>query len=217
MKRFLLILFVLFPLYAEAESTITCHCFQDRSFNHRDTAAADPYFLATTQNSFISLTYGVEKTALVKAKMSGTSGTQLWILQDIAEQSHQSMAEVENRYSVSQNWLEVFKALKLTSQQLGTRYLQLGNNPEQLADYIVDRQLITQFSVTETELQQWRRLGMNRKELILAILLEGDPADLYNQVNSKMQTWGKLLYNQGLLDSHAITQQLKNRMRSPKT
>ena len=215
--RLLLLLIITFsPLYASATSTITCHCFQDRSFNHRDTAAADPYFLATTQNSFISLIYGVDKSVLVKAKMSGTSGTHLWILQDVAEHSQQPTTAIDDIYSISKNWLEVFKTLKLSSKQLGARYPQLANKPEQLADYIVDRQLIKQFSVTETDLQKWRKLGMNRKELILSILLEGDPADLYSQVNNRMQTWGELLYNQGLVDGHAISQQLKNRMRSPK-
>ena len=212
----LCLILLLIPTITGAESTISCHCFQDRTFNHRDTAAADPYFLATTQNSFISLIYGVDKRSLVKAKMSGTSGTQLWILQDIAEISQKSLSEVEDIYSISKNWLEVFKTLKLSSQQLTAQYLQLGNNPEQLADYIVDRQLIIQFSVSETDLQKWRKLGMVRKELILAILLKGDPADLYDQINSRIQTWGQLLYNQGLVDGHAISQQLKNRMRSPK-
>lgn len=216
MKRLLLLIMVFFPLCAAAASTITCHCFQDRSFNHRDTAAADPYFLATTQNSFISLIYGVDKSTLVKAKMSGTSGTHLWILYDIAEQSRQPAAEVADLFAVSNNWLEVFKTLKLGSEQLGARYLQLGNKPEQLADYIVDRQLISQFSARETDLEKWRTLGMNRKELILAILLEGDPADLYNQVNSRTRTWGQLLYNQGLVDGVAISQHLKQSMNSPK-
>ena len=216
MKILLLLILALSPLYASAASTISCHCFQDRSFNHRDTAAADPYFLATTQNSFISLIYGVDKSTLVKAKMSGTSGTHLWILQDVAALSGQPASAVADIYAISKSWPEVFKTLKLGSQQLGERYLQLANNPEQLADYIVDRQLVKQFSVTETKLQQWRKLGMKSKELILAILLEGDPAELYNQVNSRMQTWGQLLYNQGLKDGHAISRQLKIRMSSPK-
>ncbi|MFK5925574.1 MAG: hypothetical protein QM483_02980 [Desulfuromusa sp.] len=212
MKRFIVLLFFLLPTLACAESTISCHCFQDRTFNHRDTTAADPYFLATTQNSFISLLYGVEKSSLVKAKMSGTSGAYLWILFDLAARSQQDIDTVDKVYGQSKRWDLVFKELKLSPQQLGERYWQLGNNPELLADHIVDLQLNKQFDVSIDELENWHKKGMNRKELILANLLTGDPITLFNQVNSHMQTWGKLLYDQGLLDGKAINQKLKKKM-----
>ena len=212
MRVLICLLFLLFPTLSGAESTINCHCFQDRTFNHRDTAAADPYFLATTQNSFISLLYGVEKSSLVRAKMSGTSGSYLWILFDIAARSQQEIDKVDKIYGRNKNWDAVFKKLNLTPQQLGEKYWQLGNNPELLADYIVDLQLNKQFGVSTDELRSWHKLGMNRKELILANLLDGDPITLYNQVNSGRQTWGKLLYDQGLLDGKAINHKLKEKM-----
>jgi len=211
-KILFVLLVLLLPTLSSAESTISCHCFQDRIFNHRDTAAADPYFLATTQNSFISLLYGVEKSSLVKAKMSGTSGSYLWILFDISTRSQQEIDTVDRIYGQSKHWDIVFKELKLTPQQLGEKYWQLGNNPELLADHIVDLQLNKQFGVSTNELQSWHEKGMNRKELVLAILLKGDPITLFNQVNSGRQTWGKLLYDQGLLDGKAINRKLKEKM-----
>ncbi len=209
---FCLLLLLLIPALTGAESTINCHCFQDRTFNHRDTAAADPYFLATTQNSFIALIYGVDKSTLVKAKMSGTSGSHLWILFDIAARSQQDINKVAKIYSRTKHWEKVFKELHLTPQQLGGKYWRLSNNPEQLAEHIVDLQLSHYFSVTANQIKDWREQGMNRKELILALLLEGDPASLYNQVNSRMQTWGKLLFNQGLVDGKAINNRLRELM-----
>ncbi|RLB58669.1 MAG: hypothetical protein DRG80_06990 [Deltaproteobacteria bacterium] len=212
MKVLISILFLLLPTLSWAESTISCHCFQDRTFNHRDTAAADPYFLATTQNSFISLLYGVEKSSLVKAKMSGTSGSYLWILFDVAARSQQEIDKVDKIYGQTKQWNSVFTELNLTPQQLGEKYWQLGNDPEKLADHIVDLQLNKQFGVSTNELQSWHEKGMNRKELILANLLDGDPITLFNQVNSGKQTWGKLLYDQGLLDGKAINRKLKEKM-----
>jgi len=211
--KILLILLLLFlPTSVGAESTISCHCFQDRTFNHRDTAAADPYFLATTQNSFISLIYAVDKRNLVKAKMGGESGTHLWILYDVAAHSKQDYNKVDEIYHHSSDWEQVFKKLDLNRQKLGDEYWQLSHNPELLADYIVDQQLIKYFSVTKKQIKNWREKGMNRKELILSLLLEGDPVTLYNQVNSRMETWGKLLYNQGLLDGKAINRKLKTQL-----
>jgi len=212
MKNLICFILLLLPVLSGAESTVTCHCFQDRTFNHRDTVAADPYFLATTQNSFLSLIYGVDKRAVVKAKMSGTSGTHLWILFDVAKRSQKSINQIEMIYAQNKRWPDIFRELKLTAKQLGDNYLQLGNNPEQLADHIVDLQLRKYFSITANEIRNWRNQGMERKELILALLLDGEPATHYNQVASGMQTWGELLYNQGLLDGKAINLQLKKRM-----
>jgi hypothetical protein len=144
--------------------------------------------------------------------MSGTSGSYLWILFDIAARSQQEIDKVDKIYGQNKNWDAVFKKLNLTPQQLGEKYWQLGNNPELLADYIVDLQLNKQFGVSTDELRSWHKLGMNRKELILANLLDGDPITLYNQVNSGRQTWGKLLYDQGLLDGKAINHKLKEKM-----
>ncbi len=206
------LLLLLIPTLTRAESTINCHCFQDRTFNHRDTAAADPYFLATTQNSFISLIYRVDKRMLVKAKMSGTSGSHLWVLFDVAVRSQQEINTVDKVYLRTKHWNAAFKELNLTPQQLGEEYWQLGEAPEKLADLIVDKQLIKQFGVSAADLSRWREYGMNRKELILAILLEGDPITVYNQVNSGQQTWGKLLYDQGLQDGKAINKRLRELM-----
>ena len=212
MKSFIILLLLVIPASTLAATAINCHCFQDRTFNHRDTAAADPYFLATTQNSFISLIYGVDKQNLVKAKMSGTSGAHLWILFDVAVRGQQSTDKISKIYSQALRWEKVFEALQLTPQQLGEEYWQQSNNPEKLADHIVDLQLCRYFSVTPSQLENWREHGMNRKELILSLLLKGDPLAIYNQVNSGMQTWGKLLYDQGLLDGKSINRELKKQL-----
>ncbi|MEA3544945.1 MAG: hypothetical protein U9R69_06965, partial [Thermodesulfobacteriota bacterium] len=95
MRNLICLLLLILPTGSGAESTISCHCFQDRSFNHQDTAAADPYFLATTQNNFLALIYGIDKRAIVKAKMAGTSGSHLWILFDVAKRSQKTINQVE--------------------------------------------------------------------------------------------------------------------------
>ncbi len=209
MKIFILFLILLVPNYATAESTINCHCFQDRSFNHRDTGAADPYFLATTQNSFLALIYGVDKRNIVKAKMAGENGAQLWVLFDVANRSGKDISQVKAIQAKNKVWAKTFAQLNLPIDQ---RYRQLSNDPEQLADHIVDLQLRKYMGASVSEVATWRKLGMNRKELILATMLTGNPADIYAAISSKGQTWGQLLFNQGLLDSDAIKHELKKQM-----
>ncbi len=211
MRIKILLFLLLIPVLVSAESTINCHCFQDRSFDHANTAAADPYFLATTQNSFLSHVYGIEKRTIVKAKMTGTDGNHLWILFDVARRSQRDTRQIESLYAQSGNWPMTLKLLQLSDKQLDETYQKLSKNPEALADHIVDLHLTTYFDVSPEELTAWHTLGMSRKELILAILL-GDPEKVYNQVQQGKKTWGELLYAQGLLDGTAIAQRLKEKM-----
>ncbi len=212
MRTTILLFFFLIPGLASATSTINCHCFQNRTFDQQNSAAADSYFLATTQNSFLSLVYNVDKGTIVKAKMSGVGGAHLWIVFDLAKRSGQRTSQVEQLYLHAKQWTDVFRQLRLTPQQLGETYWQMGGNPEGLANYIVDQHLKKYFSVKPVELKKWRNQGMGRKELILAIILEGEPDKLYHQVTSGMQTWGELLNEQGIADGKAINQKLASKM-----
>ena len=211
MKIKILLFLLLIPVLAAAKSTINCHCFQDRSFDHANTAAADPYFLATTQNSFLSQVYGIEKRTIVKAKMTGTDGNHLWILFDVAKRSQRDIDQIEALYAQSGNWPSTLKLLQLSDNQLNKTYRLLSKTPKALADHIVDLHLHTYFGISLKNLKTWHKLGMSRKELILAILL-GNPEQVYNQVKQDQQTWGELLYAQGLLDGKAIAQKLSEKM-----
>jgi len=67
----LIILLILLPMPALAIPAISCHCFTDRSYQPSRPAAADPYFLATTQNSFFAVVFNVEKKNIVIKKQQG--------------------------------------------------------------------------------------------------------------------------------------------------
>ena len=54
---------------AFAESTINCHCFQDRSFDPGDRFAADDYLLATSFNSLLAKSFDISKKQVVMLKM----------------------------------------------------------------------------------------------------------------------------------------------------
>lgn len=210
--RILLLFSLCFPSFCLAESTIQCHCFQDRLFNHRDTSAADPYFLATTQNSFISQIFNVEKRSLVKEKMSGVSGDQLWIRYDVAARSQQKPERIAAMFNHSKSWRKVLRELSLGPEELGGDYWDISENPEQLADLIADRQLVSRLGADSDRVRQWRAAGMSRKEMLLAFLLKGDPVELYQQVRSGRQTWGQLLFLQGYLDGAAIKKLISKKL-----
>lgn len=214
MKKLMLFLLLFPSLTLAAESTISCHCFQNRTYNHQDRTAADPYFLASSQSSLLSAIYNVEKRSLVMAKMSGSTNDYLWILHDLAQKTGQPANQIADIQNHEKNWENTFQRLGQTSDSLGQMYWKLSANPQQLADYIVDDHLVKIFKISREDIQQWRNQGMNRKEIILGNILEGPPAELYNQVNSGMKSWSQLLEEQGLADGKAVTKKLKNRISS---
>jgi hypothetical protein len=55
--------------FAFAESTINCHCFQDRSYDPGDKFAADDYLLATSFNSLLARSFDISKEQVVILKM----------------------------------------------------------------------------------------------------------------------------------------------------
>jgi hypothetical protein len=212
MKKLLILLLLLPTLTLAAESTLNCHCFQNRTYDHKDRAAADPYFLASSQSSFVSAIYDVEKRALVMAKMSGANNDYLWILYDLAKRTGQSSKQVAAIHKQENNWTKTFEKLGQSPQSLGKDYWASGSEPRQLANLIVDDHLIRFFSVSKTDIQNWRDKGLNRKEIILGNILDGKPVDLYNQVNSQMKSWGQLLDEQGLKTGKEVTRKLKAQM-----
>ncbi len=212
MKISIILLILLIPTFVGAESTISCHCFQDRSFNHQNTTAADPYFLATTQNSLLANLYNIDKRNIVKTKMAGEDGTYLWILFDVAMRSGKSVDQIKNIHSTNKTWTKTISQLGFIATEQELQYFQLASNAEALADHIINLQLIKHFSVTATDINRWRKLGMTRKELILAIFLNGNPETSYNQVASGTKSWGKLLFEQGLLNGDGISKELKRRL-----
>lgn len=216
MKKFLTaaltLSLLLFPVLVTAASTIQCHCYRDRTYDERNRSAADPYFLASSESSFLSAIYQVDKGSLVRAKMAGAAGSYLWILHDLAARSGQPAEAVAALRESEQDWIATFKKAGLSEKDLGPRYWSLGPDPERLADHIVDLQLIRFFSVTAEQLEGWRARGMNRKELILANFLEGSPPDLYNLVISQTKSWSQMLAEQGYKDGKTITRTLKERL-----
>jgi len=202
MKKILVFsLFVLLlPAAAPANPIISCHCFQDRSFNPAKPGAADHYFLATTQNSLLAVTFGLEKRAVVREKMSGTPGEQLWVAHYLAERGGMPPALLLATHDRSNSWLAAATLLNIEPGVLVPRFAALlaedaGDGP--LAAAVVDEIVMARLGITQEEVEEIRVRGGSNAELILAAYLGrrgGRPAaDLHAEVASGRATWGQLL------------------------
>ncbi len=212
-KACLLLIFVLLPVLTGAESTVDCHCFNNRSYNPQAKAAADPYFLATTQNSFMVLLYKLNKKDLVRAKMSGSKGEELWIQNELARQSELTVQAVAKLYQESGDWYSVIGQLKLDPEKFGTDFLAASNSSQQLAALIVDRQLISALNADLETLNRGRTAGMGNKELILSVLLSEKPVELFGRIKNGQETWGEALSAAGLFHGADINRRLHELMK----
>ncbi|PLX83116.1 MAG: hypothetical protein C0617_12835 [Desulfuromonas sp.] len=200
-----LLLFFLTPASARAEPAINCHCYQDRSFDAKRPAAADPYLLTAAQNSLLAATFSTPKKTVVQAKMKGVSGKALWLAHWSAADTGLSAKEVLQERDKAPSWGALMKSLALSpgalDAQLG-RALARDAPDDDLSEAVIDQVLSSRMDQAPEELALLRRKGAGDKEVILATLLarcSGRPAsDLLREVNGKRTTWGALLQAQEL-------------------
>jgi len=196
-----LIILLALPLPALAIPAITCHCFTDRSFNPAKPGLADPYFLATTQNSFFAAVFNVDKKTIVMKKQQGTSSDDLWIAYWLASKTNTSAQAQLQAKQAKETWAEIIAPLRISTKTLGVRFsnaLNAKSSTARLADAVVDELFLHYRLLAEAELTALRKAGASSQELIIADLIAvkmKQPAgQLYLEVKSGAKTWGSLLH-----------------------
>ena len=196
----LVILFVL-PLSAQAIPTITCHCFTDRSYDAARPAAADPYLLATTQNSFFANVFNVDKKSIVLKKQQGTSADDLWVAHWLASKSGRSPEDLLQSRQGKEAWRDVASPLHLSSKSMGARFsreLNAGAASSRLAQVVVDDLLVRYRLLGDTELEAMRKNRASNQEMIIASLIAAktrqSAKQIFLEVRNGTKTWGVLLH-----------------------
>lgn len=196
----MLLMTVLFPIPAAAVPAITCHCFTDRTYDPAHPALADPYFLATTQNSFFAVIFKVDKKTIVMKKQQGTDPDDLWIAYLVAAKSGMSPDVLLRAKQNTGAWNDVITPLRLSAETLGHRFsqaLKAAAAATELGAAVVDEQVLRSQLLRENELTALRRAGASSQELIIAAViaarLKQSARQLYLDVRGGTKTWGALL------------------------
>ena len=197
---FSLVIALMLPLPALAIPAITCHCFTDRSFNPAKPALADPYFLATTQNSFFSVVFKADKKNIVMKKQQGTSSDDLWIAHWVASKSTASAETLLQAKRNKESWGDVIVPLRISHKALGTRFATALNakmSTAQLAEAVVDELCIHYRLLADADLNALRKAGASNQELIIAVVIAAKTVQpvkqIYLDVKRGSKTWGALL------------------------
>ena len=213
----LFLLLVLTPAnFTWAESTVNCHCFQDRTYDPQRTYAADPYFLATTQNALLANLFGLSKKDVVRAKMGGADGDSLWVGHYLAKKSGKTLDEIKPLFSAGEGWVSVVKQLNINPEQLGPLFVAALNDQKELATVVVNEQLTENLDVAILQLQALRGQGADNKQAVMAVFLGQlsipEPVELFTQVEDGQSSWGHLLAEQGLFNGSEIEDKWRQRL-----
>jgi hypothetical protein len=205
---------LLFPMPVMAIPAITCHCFTDRSYDPARPASADPYFLATAQNSFIAIVFNIDKKGIVMKKQQGASSDDLWIAYWVASKSGVSPETLLQAKQGKDLWKDVIAPLRLTTKSLGPGFsaaLNAKKPSSQLADTLVDEIFLRHKLQGEGDLSALRKAGASSQELIIATVIATrtrQPAkQLYLEVKSGTRSWGSLLQS-AKIDTRNMQQEI---------
>jgi hypothetical protein len=203
----LLSLFFLLALSspALAEPAISCHCFRDRSFDAQRPEAADPYLLATTRNSLLAAAFGIDKKEIVRSRMSGTSGEDMWIAHFVARRTGIPAAELLSARGRASSWRAVLVPLKPDPERVGPRFtgaLAAGAQDASLADAAADSVLETRLGVPPEVLLKLRAAGASTREIVFCVFLAGHAdrpaAEFWAEAQSGRRSWGQILDGLGI-------------------
>lgn len=195
-----LILMLILPVSAHAIPAITCHCFTDRSYDPAHPSLADPYFLATTQNSFFAIVFNCDKTTIVMKKQQGTSPDDLWVAYWVAFRAGMTPDRLLQAKLNSDSWKHAIMPLRLSPKTLGARFsnaLNADASDVRLSEAVVDELFLKDRLLGEGDVAALRKAGATNQDLIIATTIATktkQPArQIYLEVKSGTTTWGSLL------------------------
>jgi hypothetical protein len=195
-----LVVMLIFPMSAYAIPAITCHCFTDRCYDAAHPAAADAYFLATTQNSFFAIVFNTDKKSIMMKKQQGISSDDLWIANWVASKAGKSPDSLLQAKLKSDSWKNVIVPPNLPPKILGARFLNALNTnvpTGRLSKSVVDELFLKDQLLSERDLDDLRKAGASNQELIIATVIatktRQSAKQLYLEVKAGTKTWGSLL------------------------
>jgi hypothetical protein len=189
------------PVALAANSTVACHCFKDRSYDHQKPQKVVPYLLATTQNSFLAVSFKVSKFNLVKDLMGGVPSDQLWISHYFADRFETDSKSLLRARSNNSSWRAALKTAGFDQNRLPARLieaLKIEGDDQSLAEVVVDETLQAVLRADTDQLSSLRSAGAKNRETILTFFLAGrtgqKPTAIYRSVVNGLTSWGTLAF-----------------------
>ncbi len=191
--------------FAWAASTVSCHCFRDRSYDPARPAAADTYVLATSRNSLLAAVFGVSKGTVVRSLMTGTAPETLWAAHGLAAATKLRVDDLLAARGRTGSWARALERLGYDPTRIGGRVGALVSAGKDPAPAVVDETLATRMGVPRERIAALRAAGASDAETVAAGLLARltgkDPVGVLERVRAGKATWGSLFHDAGVAPS----------------
>jgi hypothetical protein len=191
----------------------SCHCFRDREYDPANPDKSDEYLLATATNTLLSAAYGLPKRDIVRARMSGTSGEDLWISSCAAQRQGTDAGGLMKARAAASSWREVFQSLGGQLEPLGARFVAAlagGSGDVALARIAAAETLAARLGTPWPELDDLAARGATLQEMVLAALIgawSSRPAPaVFDDVRAGKSGWSRLLAAQGRVPKQMETE-----------
>ena len=202
----LLLSFLLLAARAESVNAVTCHCFQNRSYNPSDRFAADDYILATGFNNLLARVFDVPHRQIVLFKMKeGVTEDDLLVSMYVSRKSGQDLQKILAKRRAGKTWNAILATPSPESVALQDAIfsrLSAGAQPGEVAFLVADIVVREFYQVPPEKIQALRRAGLDKKEINLVLLLahasETRPEKLVQQYHKKGRSWSEIASNLGL-------------------
>ncbi len=166
--------------------------------------------LATVGNSFFAGAFGIEKKSVVKARMSGVSGEDLWIAYYAASLTGARPGSLMAVRRSAPSWASSITAGQGEPGGLEGRFGKAVRDdlPDgELAALAAGEVLAHRLGTSREELTTMWSTGARLSEIVAAAVISRwdgrPPSALLSAVREKRTTWGSLLYRQGIAPEEA--------------
>ena len=208
----LCVVLALAPTVAPAAGP-SCHCFRDREYDPANPTKSDVYLLATASNTLLATAYGIPKRDIVQARMSGTSGEDLWISSYAAQRQGADAGSLMSARAAAPSWRTVFQSRGGPLEPLGARFVAAlagGVGDVALARIAAAETLAARLGTPWPELDDLAANGATLQETVLAALLgawSSRPSpQVYADVKAGKSGWSRLLAAQGRVPKQMETE-----------
>lgn len=203
----IIMIFVLKPGYhASAQSTINCHCFQNRSFDPADKFAADDYILATSFNSLLARSFEITKEQIVRLKMEEKVGQDdLLVGLKLAKITGGYLEQLLGLSGAGYSWSDIIMGMEQQKPIDGDGLaleIRSGLPVDVAGDRVADELIAEFYDVPVEDIHRYRAYGLSEKEiglvLVLAHYIKAKPENFVNQYKKQGSSWSEIAFNLGL-------------------
>jgi hypothetical protein len=189
-----------------AESTINCHCFQDRSYDPGDKFASDDYILATSFNSLLARSFDISKEQVIKLKMEErVNQDDLLIGLKLTKLTGGYLEQLLGLSRVGYSWAQIVKGMDqqdiISSDKLALD-IRSGIPVEMAAAKVADEIIQTFYTIQVEDIHRYRSYGLSAKEVVLVYILahykDRKPEEFVEQYKKQGSSWSEIAFELGI-------------------